>query len=376
MPDEKCRPSTADYHIIETNGQPYIMLNFLNAGFEHSVRISIDGHEMMVVANDGGFIEPQKAQAVYVTSAGRATVLVKLDKEPGEYAVRIASTSQLQNLQGYAILRYQNARRHPQLGLPMKLPAPPSDGEICVLPDSSVHETCSLIDANEMPPYPPNPVPSSAEPSRILAADKSAADFTIHLSAGMQPSKTEPHTSEFYLNAKPWQLFHAAMKPILFDFSEATEGSDHQFEDPIIPGPWPVGSVVDFIIENQLNDTIPLYKHGVPYWLLGSRANAEFRHATVQDAVQEPELAASLNLKNPSLAIVHDLPPLGWSVIRFQVNAKEITMIHAVKLRYFVLGMAAPIIEGFGPKDFVDIPDYASTRPHVEFDPTNDGVFG
>lgn len=41
-------------------------------------------------------------------SAGRVTVLIKLDQEPGEYAMRIASTSQLQNLQGFAILRYQN----------------------------------------------------------------------------------------------------------------------------------------------------------------------------------------------------------------------------------------------------------------------------
>lgn len=38
------------------------MLNLLNSGFEHSVRISIDGHDMFVVANDAGFVEPQKAQ--------------------------------------------------------------------------------------------------------------------------------------------------------------------------------------------------------------------------------------------------------------------------------------------------------------------------
>lgn len=36
----------------------------------------------------------------------RVTVLIKLDAEPGDYAMRMSSTSHLQNLHGYAILRY------------------------------------------------------------------------------------------------------------------------------------------------------------------------------------------------------------------------------------------------------------------------------
>lgn len=84
LPDEKCSPSDADYEVstasqiflhpwcllahvlirsllpqvIETDGQQYLMLNLLNSGFEHSVKVGIDGHEMIVVANDGGFVEP------------------------------------------------------------------------------------------------------------------------------------------------------------------------------------------------------------------------------------------------------------------------------------------------------------------------------
>lgn len=34
------------------------MLNIINVGFEHSVKVAIDGHEMVVVANDAGFVEP------------------------------------------------------------------------------------------------------------------------------------------------------------------------------------------------------------------------------------------------------------------------------------------------------------------------------
>jgi len=36
------------------------MLNLINIGFEHSVKVSIDGHKMWIVANDGGFVNPME----------------------------------------------------------------------------------------------------------------------------------------------------------------------------------------------------------------------------------------------------------------------------------------------------------------------------
>lgn len=44
------------------------MLNMLNSGFEHSVWVSIDGHEMFIVANDGGFVEPQKTNVGHTSA--------------------------------------------------------------------------------------------------------------------------------------------------------------------------------------------------------------------------------------------------------------------------------------------------------------------
>ncbi|KAL0933698.1 multicopper oxidase [Colletotrichum truncatum] len=41
LPQETCTPSQADYEVIETEGRPYIMLNLINIGFEHSVVASI-----------------------------------------------------------------------------------------------------------------------------------------------------------------------------------------------------------------------------------------------------------------------------------------------------------------------------------------------
>ena len=52
-----------------------------------------------------GFVN--SLQVVYIPDPSRVTVLVKLDAEPDDYAIRISSTSELQNLHGYAILRYR-----------------------------------------------------------------------------------------------------------------------------------------------------------------------------------------------------------------------------------------------------------------------------
>ncbi|RSL99250.1 hypothetical protein CDV31_012259 [Fusarium ambrosium] len=325
LPDEDCSATDADYEVFETGGQRYIMMNLMNNGFEHSVKVSIDSHKMIVVANNGGFVVPEQTDVVYIPSAARITVLVKLDAEPGDYAMRISSTSQLQT---------SRAKRLPRYGEPMMLPTPASPKDVCLLADASTKSHCKTIDGQFIAPYPPKPPPTSDQkyPER--------ADFTFRLSAGSQPSLTEPKVPEFYLNEKPWQLFHGSMTPLLFHRLDPNESLDK----PII-SQLPVGSVVDLIIENQINDTIPLYKHGNPAWLL-------------------------------ALVTVHDLPPLGWSVLRFEVTSQAASMLHSAKLRYFLLGMTVPILEGITAENPIEIPEEALDRPHVEFEPKNDGIFG
>lgn len=240
------------------------------------------------------------------------------------------------------------------LGAPMKLPEVSSPEDVCVLPDGSVPEHCTLADPNWMPPFPASPVPVASKLDGKWTwprKDRSVADFTFRLAAGVQPSKTEPHAPEYLLNKKPWQLFHSSMMPLLFEFSGGAAAQGEQdFDDPVLAGPFPIGSVVDLIIENTLNETVTLYKHGAPTWLLGSGAHGPFPYDSVHEAVQHDRdngdddddedgqgRSMRLNLENPGLNIVHDIPPLGWSVIRFKVTSKEVTMLHAVKLRHFVV---------------------------------------
>jgi hypothetical protein len=38
--------------------------------------------------------------------------------------------------------------------------------------------------------------------------------------------------------------------------------------------------------------------------------------------------------------------------------------------------MTVPILEGITTKDPIIVPEAAQDRPHIEFEPKNDGIFG
>ena len=222
-------------------------------------------------------------------------------------------------------------------GEPMKLPSADSEN-VCVRPDGLIKDYCKGIDPQRSRPFPAQPPPTSSG-TRLSRSIPAEADYTFRLSADSQKSATEKHAPEYLLNEKPWPLFRGSMKPLLFT-NLSSESERNMLEKPVIHG-LPLGSVVDLIIENKLNDSIPLYKHGVPAWLLGASAFGSFDHASVKDAVQSNQAGSAtskqLNLADPALVVVHDLPPLGWSVLRFKVTSQSATMLHAVKIRYFVV---------------------------------------
>lgn len=370
------------------------MLNILNIGFEHAIRFSIDDHKMWIVANDGGFVKPQLIDVLYITNGARYTVLIKLDQEGADYTMRLASTSNRQNLYGYSILRYPvrpsdfsllwrfsctnqtdtiQALHYPLHGAPMVVPDPPTGSRPCVNPDGSIHHLCNTTAPAFLAPYPPLTPPM--------------ANRTLHFRIGQQPSRYEKHVTEYFLNQKPWQLYHAQMSPLLFvDNVSAVEA-------PVV-GDLPWGTTVDVIVQNTVDDVMPLYKHGGPMFLLGSKPNATWKWETVEDAIAAG--TDELNMQTPALQLVHDVPPLGWAVLRWQILIHGATMLHSNKFKYYAvsissliwlynggsccallqMGMAAPLLEGMDNSMRREVPDHAKNMPHVEFTPKNDGVFG
>ncbi|GKT58326.1 multicopper oxidase [Colletotrichum tofieldiae] len=144
--------------------------------------------------------------------------------------------------------------------------------------------------------------------------------------------------------------------------------------EPPVVGDLPWGTTVDVIVQNTVDDTMPLYKHGDPMFLLGSKVNATWEWNTVEDAIMAG--TKGLDVKTPALQFVHDVPPLGWAVLRWQIRVRGATMLHSNKFKYYAMGMAAPLLEGMDSSMRDRIPEHAKGMPHVEFTPKNDGVFG
>lgn len=202
------------------------------------------------------------------------------------------------------------------LGFPMEIPKSASRSRICLNADGSLPDNCKELQQTLIRSY-----PAQSPPRKV--------DVTIHWKAGSQQSKYMKHITEYFVNEKPWQLFRAAMEPVFF-----TKNAE-EVEKPVQSG-LPLGTVVDLIVQNTLNETIPMYKHGSPTYHLGSRAYEKFKYSNIIEALEHK---LDINTSDPPLALVHDLPPMGWLAIRWKVDVVGATMFHAVKLRYFAVSL-------------------------------------
>ncbi|KAL9617498.1 MAG: hypothetical protein Q9160_007709 [Pyrenula sp. 1 TL-2023] len=252
-----CTPSNGDYEVIETHNRRWMMLNFVNPGLEHPWRISIDNHDMWVVANDGGFVEPQKVQALTLTNAERITVLVKLDQDPDDYAIRFHAWSRLQFLQTYAMLRYPHRHLGHRLGTPMPRP---SDANSLLNLDGSLKPAtgASLLNKSLLSPYPPLPPPPTS-------------NLTLRFRATGAPDPSNPYITNCSLNGSPWQIFRGLMTPLALQ--NPHDVAKFPKPNPIVTN-LPVGTTVDIILENDLPVSLPMYKHNDPTFMLGSGDNS------------------------------------------------------------------------------------------------------
>ncbi|KAJ4356852.1 uncharacterized protein N0V89_004889 [Didymosphaeria variabile] len=304
---------------------------------------------MWIVANDGGFIKPQKVNVLTVMNAERVTVMVKLNQNPKDYAIRFHALSDLQSLQGYAILRYPHRRTGQTLGAPM--PRPDQDLSSMLL-DGTPKADAILEDKMVAHPYPEQP------PHR-------KADITLRFKATGAPDPYNPHITNCSLNGVSWQIFRALQDPLILDPNE-------QFDRPNpTVNNLPLGSVVDIIVENDLPVPLPMYKHNDPTFFLG-KGDTKFKWKDVAEAKEQNPKA--INLENPPLGYLHELPASGWMAVRWKITQPAMTMFHVFRVRYFVLGMQVPLYEG--DDAWPEIPDWVGKRPHVDFEtPEHGGIF-
>jgi FtsP/CotA-like multicopper oxidase with cupredoxin domain len=68
----ECKETQTDMEIYQAeDGDEFLFMNFIHGGSHHSLRVSIDEHEMWIVAADGDFVQPRKVNVSNLTSAGK-----------------------------------------------------------------------------------------------------------------------------------------------------------------------------------------------------------------------------------------------------------------------------------------------------------------
>ncbi|KAM5343981.1 hypothetical protein ACJ41O_012518 [Fusarium nematophilum] len=93
--ENKCQATSGKLEVITAeDGEDWIWINFIRSGAHHELQISVDEHEIYVVAADGEFVHPQKVHAANCNLGERISILVHLDQKPGDYAIRVTSLRQ------------------------------------------------------------------------------------------------------------------------------------------------------------------------------------------------------------------------------------------------------------------------------------------
>ncbi|KAF0644268.1 hypothetical protein FPSE5266_12191 [Fusarium pseudograminearum] len=334
-----CEPTNGELEVVAAaDGEEWIWINFIHSGAHHELQISIDEHEFYVVAADGEFVHPQKVHTANCNLGERISILVHLDKSPGDYAIRLSSLRTEQVIQGLGILRY---------------PSKTNDNEITKIPTSRpwVHLNGTLMstsstsmDEMKLAPFPARPPPPTS-------------DQTVKLFINM----TGP--SAWSLGLGSHQAFRQQLPPVLWE--EDSRGSTTLGAQNVLRN----GSVVDIIFENGANVTSqhPFHKHNHKAWIIGIGHNG-FPWETVQEAI-DSGAAEYFNFNDPP---IRDGCRLGnatgdWTVIRYEITFPAASMLHCHMIHHFGAGQQIVLLEGV--EAMAQVPKEVKQKVHADFVP-------
>jgi L-ascorbate oxidase len=236
---------------------------------------------------------------------------VRLDKNPGDYAVRLTSLRPEQIIQGIGILRYAKAQQGSDRPLSSAEPVPKTNSWVH-LNGSLIDDTLVAMDETKLAPYPARPPPPTSD---------STLKFMVNMTG----------TGSWALNLGPHQAFRQQLPPLLWD-------DDSRGETTYSEGSLRNGSVVDIIFENGANVTTqhPFHKHNNKAYVIGTGTGG-FPWASVDEAIRYGGQADNFNLVDPPL---RDGCRLGngtgdWTVIRYKIAFPAASMLHCHMIHHF-----------------------------------------
>lgn len=277
--------------------------------------VSIDEHPMYVYEVDGRYIEPQLVHALRMYNGERYSVMVKLDKEPANYRIRVPNDATNQVISGFATLSYAGGQDNPRQSEPY-----------VNYGSESIKESVVKLDADHLIPYPP------IQPAPI------ADDFHL-LSLGRINSSWE------------WTLdgvtfFPASlsdMEPVIFDPQSPELASALKIATR--NNTW-----VDIVYQLRIQPPLvvqpphPIHKHSNRAFLMG-RGSGEFQWGSVNEAIKaSPEDFFEQPVYRDTFVTLS--PGENWVAIRYHVVNPGPFFLHCHMETHLFSGMGMVLLDG------------------------------
>ena len=148
----------------------------MNLGGSDQLKFSIDNHRMYVFAADGNFHFPQEVDVVSIPIGERFEVLVRLDRPPADYTIRVASDIGVQILSGFAVLSYERD------GRPTQFSSPPAAIDPGINFGGIVASNKTLLNPLTLKPWPPSPPPQTSDSTfKFLLGDVNATALALNI---------------------------------------------------------------------------------------------------------------------------------------------------------------------------------------------------
>ncbi|KAJ6445404.1 conidial pigment biosynthesis oxidase Arb2/brown2 [Purpureocillium lavendulum] len=240
----------------------WVSLNFISAATTAQFVFTVDDHDFWVYEVDGNYVNPRKFVTATMSAGETFSVMMRLDKPPGAYKMRVPDSGATQVVSAFADFIYKGAEHVPKT--------------------SATHYTPYAFENDTMAPWPsslrPRPGPADEEYLLVMGRIHTSTNYTMN------------YTYMYPVNFQ-------ADRPLLF-YPNATVGTpDENLVIRTKNGSW-----VDLILQIS---TLPgdlaafehfMHKHGSKTWRVGY-GHGVWNYSSVSEALAErPQ---DFNFENP-----------------------------------------------------------------------------
>lgn len=314
---KETKGSTEVIHASESRSgnEKWVAIDIIGAINFVTTTVSIDEHDMWVYAMDGGYIEPQKVQAINLNSGDRYSVLVNTTKA-GQFKIRSNANSTPQMLVGHAILFVE--------GHSGGNGTTSGSTPYITIAGATVSDDVVLFDQAIAYPYPPSAIPEKADAFFPLTMEVVGASYLWAVNyTKLMPTDIEDGVPT---------LFHP--QPFVQNNVTITTLNDTWVD-------------LLFIGASLLMPPHPMHKHGNHMYQIGS-GSGTFNWSSTEEAMKY--IPEQFNLVNPPRRdAFNSLPTLEgptWLMVRYHVTNPGPWLLHCHINNHAAGGMIMVIQDG------------------------------